>query len=95
MPRVLVVDDDADTLTFLGKMLSKIPADGVPTVTCAAADYALRTLGAFDIIIADLILPDGHDVDVVSRAKRKDGCSTVIMSGYDAPNDGLPDGVNL
>jgi DNA-binding response OmpR family regulator len=94
-PRVLVVEDDPDALVFVGKLLSRISIDGVPTATCGSARYALKTLGRFDIVIADVTLPDGDGVALAAEAKRDHGCSTVIMSGHNPPASGMPDGIDL
>ena len=94
-PRVLVVDDDPDTLIFLGKLLSQISVDAVPTASCATARYAMTTLGQFDIVIADKVLPDGDGAALAAEFQRNHGCRTVIISGHDQPHDGLPDGVDL
>jgi two-component system OmpR family response regulator len=94
-PRVLVVDDDPDTLVFLGKLLSQIPVGAVPTASCATARYAMKTLGAFDIVIADKVLPDGDGAALVAEFQRDHGCRTVVISGHDEPLDGLPEGVDL
>jgi two-component system, OmpR family, response regulator len=94
-PRVLVVDDDPDTLVFLGKLLSQIPVDAVPTASCATARYAMTTIGQFDIVIADKVLPDGDGAALAAEFQRDHGCRTVIISGHDEPHDGLPEGVDL
>lgn len=95
MPRVIVVEDDADTLALMGKLLSQVPVDGLPVASCEAARYAARTLGTFEVVIADVALTDGDGVELVAELKRAYGCRTVIMSGYDAPEEGLPAGVDL
>jgi DNA-binding response OmpR family regulator len=95
LPRVLVIEDDADALAFLGRLLSRIPVDGVPTPTCAAALDALETLGHFDVVIADAELPDGDGVAVAVQAKRAHGSATLIISGHDIPETGLPDGIDM
>jgi len=95
MPRVLVLDDDGDTLVFLGKLLSMIPVDAVPAACCAVARDAARTMGPFDIVIADSLLPDGDGVELALELKRDYGCATVIMSGFDPPDDGAPKGIDL
>ena len=94
-PRVLVVDDDPDTLVFLGKLLSQISVDAVPTASCATARYAMATLGQFDIVIADKVLPDGDGAALAAEFKQQHGCRTVVISGHDVPHDGPPDGVDL
>jgi DNA-binding response OmpR family regulator len=93
--RVLVLEDDPDTLVLLGKFLGTIPADAVPAATCAAARYAAQTLGPFDIIIADAKLPDGSGIELAIALQREKGCATIILSGSDRPEGELPAGVDL
>lgn len=95
MPRVIVVEDHADTLVLMGRLLSMVNVDGVPVATCAAARDAARTLGRFDVVVADVTLPDGDGLALLEELKATYGCRTVAMSGYDAPEDGLPPGVDL
>jgi DNA-binding response OmpR family regulator len=95
LPRVLVLEEHADTLVSLGKLLSDIPVDAIPTATCNAARYAAKTLGAFDVLIADAVLSDGDGVEVAIELCRKYGCAVLIMSNLDPPADGLPDEVDL
>src|SRR3954469_3356809 len=94
-PRVIVVEDHADTLVLMGRLLSMVRVDGVPVATCAAAREAARTLGQFEVVIADVTLPDGDGVELLAELKEAYGCRTVAMSGYDAPEEGLPPGVDL
>ena len=95
LPRVIVVEDHADTLVMMGKLLSMVPVDGLPVASCAAARHAARTLGAFEVAIADVTLPDGDGVELLAELKRTYQCRTVAMSGYDPPEGSLPPGVDL
>jgi DNA-binding response OmpR family regulator len=95
LPRVLVLEEHADTLVSLGKLLSAIPVDAIPTATCNAARYAAKTLGAFDVLIADATLSDGDGVEVAIELCREYGCAVLIMSSVDPPTSGLPDEVDL
>jgi DNA-binding response OmpR family regulator len=95
LPRVLVLDDDQDTLMFMGRLLSQIPVDAVPAATCADARRALEVMGGLDIIIADWKLQDGDGCDLLIEAKRRHGCGTVMMSGSPPPNGAAPDGIDL
>jgi DNA-binding response OmpR family regulator len=93
--QVLVLDDDPDALTFIGKLLLDLPVDAVPTASCASARYAFETLGPFDVFIADQVLPDGDGVALAAEMAAKYGCRTVVMSGNDAPGGRLPEGIDL
>src|SRR4051794_2451739 len=95
MPRVLVVEDHADTLVVVGKLLLMIPADAIPAASCAAAHHAAATSGPFDVVIADMKLPDGDGIALAVALKRLHGTAVVIMSAFDPPTDGMPDGVDL
>jgi DNA-binding response OmpR family regulator len=94
-PRVLVLEDHADTLAFLGKILSDLPIDAVPTASCTAARYAAKTLGDFDILIADITLDDGDGLELARELKRDHHCAVVVMSGLDIPLEGPPPWVDL
>ena len=93
-PRVLLVEDDADTLAMMGKLLSRVSSGNVAVATCDEARCAARA-DAFDVVISDAGLTDGDGVDLLRELKEHYGCCTVVMSGYDAPDDGTPRGVDL
>jgi DNA-binding response OmpR family regulator len=93
-PRVLVVEDHADTLVLLGKFLARIPVDAIPTPDCASARTAARMVGRFDLIIADHNLPDGNGAALLAELKEQCGCTTMIISGHQRPPGPLPVGVD-
>jgi DNA-binding response OmpR family regulator len=95
LPRVLVVEDHADTLVLMGKILSRTPADGIPVPTCAAAREAAARFGDVGVAIADLHLPDGDGLELLAELKAKYGCATVVLSGTPAPIAGPPRWVDL
>jgi CheY-like chemotaxis protein len=95
LPRVLVVEDHADTLVAVGKLLLKIPVDAIPATSCAAAHHAAATSGPFDVVIADMRLPDGDGIALAVALKRLHGTAVVIISAYDPPAGGMPEGVDL
>lgn len=94
LPRVLLVDDDIDTLAMMRKLLARVPVDNVSVATCCEARSAARD-ARFDVVISDAGLSDGDGVDLVRELKDQYGCRTVVMSGYDAPDTGTPGGVDL
>src|SRR3954471_12416824 len=95
LPRVLVVEDHADTLILMGKILTRVPADGVPVPTCAAAREAAARLGDVCVAIADVHLPDGDGLELLAELKARHGCATVVLSGTPAPREGPPRWVYL
>jgi DNA-binding response OmpR family regulator len=94
VPRVLIVEDDADTLAMMRKLLDRVPVSNVSVGSCDEARCAARS-EPFDVVISDAGLSDGDGVDLVRELKEQYGCRTVVMSGYDAPDDGTPHGVDL
>jgi PAS domain S-box-containing protein len=73
--RVLVVDDDADTLVMLRKTLERY---GAGVETCDSVAAALRTLDgspAFDVLVSDIGMPveDGYTLmrRIVERARER------------------------
>jgi DNA-binding response OmpR family regulator len=90
-----MLDDDADTLTFIGRLLLKLPVEAIPAASCATARYAFETLGDLDIFIADQVLPDGDGVALAQEMAARYGCRTVVMSGNEAPDGRLPEGIDL
>ena len=95
LPRVLVLEDHADTLAFLGRILLDLPVDAIPTASCNAARYAAKTLGDFDILITDVTLDDGDGIELAQELKQAHNCAVVVMSGHDAPPEGPPSWVEL
>ena len=95
LPRVLVLDDDPDTLALYGKALMRMGVDAVPVSTCAAAaQYTASTMGRIDLVIADSRLPDGCGLTVAAALKAHFGCATLIASGDLPPDTGLPRGID-
>ena len=67
--RVLVVDDHADTRQLLARSLERAPSYGVKAVgSCAEAEAALEQ-GSFDVIVLDVMLPDGSGIDLCYRLR--------------------------
>jgi len=68
MMRVLVVDDHADTRKLLVRNL-ELASYGVKAAgSCDEAEAALA-LGAFDVVILDVMLPDGSGIDLCRRLR--------------------------
>jgi DNA-binding response OmpR family regulator len=96
-PRVLVIEDDADTLALMAVVMSRLGIDSVPAA-CEAGRYAARQLGTPDLVICDANLPDGNGVDCAAELKRAHGCGTLIISGEGPPvrrDGGLPAGIDV
>jgi CheY-like chemotaxis protein len=78
---VLVVDDSADICALLEFRLKALGH----SVTCAATgqeamDFLHRSY--FDLVITDVVMPDGDGLDVINEAKKRyPSTRVVVMSG--------------
>ncbi|MDD5673535.1 MAG: diguanylate cyclase [Chitinivibrionales bacterium] len=78
---VLIVDDEQAICDFLADALE----DSYQVTTFLSAQEAIAAVNArdFDVVIADLTMPDGSGIDVLKQAKKKDEFTEVIIvTGY-------------
>jgi DNA-binding response OmpR family regulator len=81
MPHVLLVDDDPDTLEWLTEF---VRAEGF---TVAAAD-SLRAAhihlahASPDVLLADLVLPDGQGIELAADLESRETTQVVLMTGH-------------
>ena len=75
--RVLVVDDHADTRALLARKLERASHGTVAVGTCEEAETAL-VAGRFDVIVLDVMMPDGSGIDLCGRL-RAAGVPTPIL----------------
>ena len=79
-PRILVVEDDADGRDPLAEILG---LQGYAVTGAADGATAIGQLGAFDVVVLDLGLPDVAGVDVIRAARAlPDGPAVVVFSGH-------------
>lgn len=64
LPRLLLIEDDASIRRFVTLALEDQALDLVEAPTLAAAMQALRG-AAFDVVLCDLMLPDGSGLDLL------------------------------
>ena len=86
MKRVLLVEDDATIRRFVLLALEDLPLVVVEAATLDAATTAMAQ-AAFDLVITDLMLPDGHGLDLVAglRATGNMGPVLLFSAGISAP----------
>jgi len=80
MPRALLVDDDTSSLAPLAEL---IQSEGFSTVTATTLSQA-RTLledAVFDVVLTDLILPDGSGLELMETAAAM-GAQVVLITGH-------------
>jgi DNA-binding response OmpR family regulator len=79
--RILVVEDDADTARMMSRLLN---SSGYPTMTAGSVAEARQLCDEhrFDLLIADLSLPDGSGADLLRHDEKCFG-KGIIVSGHD------------
>jgi len=66
--RVLVVDDHAETRQLLTRSLERASYGVKAVASCDEAEAALG-LGSFDVVVLDVMLPDGSGIDLCGRLR--------------------------
>ena len=66
--RVLVVDDHTGTRQLLTRSLERASYGVKAVASCEEAESAL-SLGAFDVLVLDVMLPDGSGIDLCGRIR--------------------------
>jgi len=81
MPHALLVDDDLDTLTALAKLVGR---EGFSTATAGTLKEARDQLDASpaDVILMDLILPDGSGIDFLKELQLSSTTEVVFITGH-------------
>lgn len=85
---ILVVDDHADTLRILVKLLSALGHQVWPAASCSEArQIAEAKEWAFDLMLCDVGLPDGDGAELMAEFKQRCGCYTIALTGYGMADD--------
>ncbi|WP_242139024.1 nitrogen regulation protein NR(I) [Sphingomonas sp. TREG-RG-20F-R18-01] len=78
--RILVVDDDAAIRTVVGQALQRDGHRVVLAATIAEADARLSA-GLPDVLVTDVVLPDGNGLDMVARlVAQHPGLPAIVLS---------------
>jgi DNA-binding response OmpR family regulator len=83
--RILLVEDNADTLCYLELVLRRHGYAVTAAASLAAARRALAG-GAFDLLISDIELPDGSGLDLL-RERPEPAIPAIALSGYGSEDD--------
>jgi excisionase family DNA binding protein len=85
---VLLVEDHADTLRMLRRLLESTGHRVTPAASVAAAVRAASELCDFDVLISDIGLPDGTGIDVIAAVRaRHPGVPAIALTGYGMEQD--------
>ena len=79
--RILVVDDDQDTLNVLRRLLTREGHAVVVAKSVAAGVEAARA-AACDLLISDIALPDGSGCELMTAVKALHGVPGIALSGF-------------
>ena len=87
-PRVLLVDDHADTLHSMDRLL-RLRGYQVCTASSVSAALQAAATHAFDLLISDVGLPDGSGMDLMRelRLRHGKGLPGIALSGYGMEED--------
>jgi CheY-like chemotaxis protein len=84
--RILLVDDHADTLSVLDRVLSRRGHE-VFAVTDAASALKVASREAIDLLISDIGLPDRSGLDLMAELRKSGSLPGIALSGYGAQAD--------
>jgi hypothetical protein len=84
--RILVVEDHSETLQALSRLLSHF---GHKVSVADGAQNAMNMIDSkeFDVLLCDIVLPDGSGYDLNAEAKRKRPVKAVAISGFAGTDD--------
>jgi DNA-binding response OmpR family regulator len=86
IPRILVVDDSADSNLAVAKLLSQRGYEVRTASTCAAAVAAVEE-APVDLLLCDLGLPDGDGCDLLRQLRDVHGLQGIAITGAGEPDD--------
>lgn len=85
MPKqILVADDDPVLLSLYTRMLAGT-GYAVSRASSFAEASALITSHNYDLLVTDLVFPDGVGTDLITIFERKQGCAKCILVTGSAP----------
>jgi DNA-binding NtrC family response regulator len=81
VPHALVVDDDADTAEMMAALIA---AEGFTVATAGSIAEARRqiVLQEPDVVLLDLMLPDGNGIDFVGSVNALSATEVVLITGH-------------
>jgi two-component system CheB/CheR fusion protein len=84
--KLLVVEDHADTVKMLGRLLGSAGYI-VRTAGDAAGALELASKEQFDLLVSDIGLPDATGYELMQQIKQLHGITGIAMSGYGMDED--------
>jgi PAS domain S-box-containing protein len=84
--KILLVEDHADTLRILSRLLQKWGYN-VQCASSVATALELAAQESFDILVSDIGLPDGSGLDIMRQTKERYGLHGIALSGFGTDDD--------
>jgi CheY-like chemotaxis protein len=93
--RLLLIDDDVHFIRLLRRYLRDTPWNGSPTVVAAhsLSEAQLMLSEPFDLILLDLLLPDGIGTELLTQLRQNDQLKNrpvIIISAHEGIREDLP-----
>jgi signal transduction histidine kinase len=83
-PQLLVVDDHADTLVMLSRVLRRA---GYQVETAKTVAEAEARLDQCEVLVSDIGLPDGNGCDLMQRFRARGGRAGIAITGFGQEED--------
>lgn len=96
MGRVLVVEDDPTVSEVVASYLSRAGHEVRTAATVAGAESAAAERVP-EVVVLDVMLPDGTGLELCSRLRRDTGCAVIVLSALGSADDriaGLENGAD-
>jgi two-component system CheB/CheR fusion protein len=84
--RILLLEDHVDTAAMMRRLLERRGYHVVVAFRIAEATAALRS-ESFDLLLADLVLPDGCGLDLMRDLSRTSALPGIALSGHAQADD--------
>ncbi len=84
MARILIVDDEPAIRESVAYALER---DGFETVEAATLGEAHNAWNGADLIVLDLMLPDGNGIDFLKWIREKSKIAVVVLTSRDEETD--------
>ena len=78
MSRILVVDDESSIIDFLRLLLEE---EGYEVAAATSMEEGSKAFGegSYDLVLCDIMMPDGNGLDLLREIKERDSSASVIM----------------
>jgi PAS domain S-box-containing protein len=84
--RVLLVEDNKDTLKYLSWSMARMGHAVLPALTVAAA-RELASSDRFDVVVSDIELPDGSGLELMREVRQTWDVPGIAVSGFGSDED--------